>query len=1333
MHEAVLKRKPEGGNEPPEARRRPERASVSLAPVPGIHTAGPAAVPFPAPAVSAAVDLRPPFAAEEEAERTATPEEASAREPEEAEPAAPEKAAEKPLVEKEAAAGAETEGEPAAEEVSDASAGRLAGVLAKVDKTAQQQKGPAARPVRARKAATKAAADASAAAPSPDEEPLAKGKAAKIGTMNDPEKKGKVEKEDFLALVREKLRRMAMPTNPSQMAAFKEAGGAKDLGKDLVGGVQEQKRKSMGGLEAAARAEPQPAEKRVPAAEPAADAGPGAGRLDAQEVLPLPRTEAEISLDADRDEMEATLGRENLSPSRLRKANDPRFDAVQDGREEVHAQAAAGPARYRAEETSYLAEQKTAVLADEKEGKGAMRGTRRNAGARVLGAQRDQMSAEEQKRQKFVADVDAIYAKTQKTVDDKLLWLDGEVDRRFTAGEAAAREAFETYVDVEFRAWKRRRYKGARGKVRWVVDRFRDINELSGAKKVYTDGQDVYYKKLDETIKDIGTLVDTTLAWCLEETRKGDEKVRDYFKNLDAGVKTLVADAFAEVLDRFGDLKSRVEDHREALVDKLVQRYQESREKLDARIEEIKQSHRSLYVRVKRKIEAVIEAIRNFKNRLMAVLARAADVVGMILDDPIDFLANLLKAVKTGFDRFAGNIWEHLKQGVFGWLFGTLASAGIQVPGDFSPKSIFGLILQVAGITYDHVRERAVKMVGERNAAAIERVAGYLSTLFREGPAGLWAELREDLSDLKDTVLDSVREWVVTRIVTAAVTKLVSMFNPVGAIIQAVLAIYNVVRFFIERIDQILELVNSIIDSLALIVRGDVEAAAAFIERSLALTIPLIISFLARLIGLGGVAERVKSIIQRVRRRVDRAIDKMLRKVAVRFLDVAAKAKTGLKKLVEWWKVRKKFRQEGEEHTLYFEGADEDAKLMMASRPMPLEDYVQNRFKGKVQTGQQVPVSESDRKTLREVARLLARVDNLKNTVPSSATEPAYDHWKARRDHKDLAKKRRSTEPEPASIGQKRGEQISRLLTRIAELLSTLSGSPENDVRPPTKVSWSTQKTTLRNGRVAEDGRRMVASPLSINPGSHAGSVPRDESPLWTEVNRRPRKYIRGHLLNHNLHGPGTFQNMTPIPGGDNSRMEPLERRVKDAVLEKNLVVSYSVVAEYRGHANRVHLPDEEHIPTAIRLTAYPLRLKASVANDPAAAKDPDNWVQGETEPNGADGLPMRETLTITLPEDDEIGATVAVKRVSLSADNSARRSLVIAYVKENVPGIGMKRATKLVDSRPQSEDDLKKLTDDDGRPFVDADVIAKMKEKNVLVGADTTTLFTDSETSAGT
>ena len=128
-------------------------------------------------------------------------------------------------------------------------------------------------------------------------------------------------------------------------------------------------------------------------------------------------------------------------------------------------------------------------------------------------------------------------------------------------------------------------------------------------------------------------------------------------------------------------------------------------------------------------------------------------------------------------------------------------------------------------------------------------------------------------------ILDAIKDWVQKAIIKAAVIKLLSMLNPVGAIIQAIMAIYNTVMFFIERINQILAFVEAIINSVHKIATGDIDSAANWIEQALARTIPIIIGFLARLLGLSGISDKIKEIIKKIQDTVDKAIDKLIGKI----------------------------------------------------------------------------------------------------------------------------------------------------------------------------------------------------------------------------------------------------------------------------------------------------------------------------------------------------------------------------------------------------------------------------------------------------------------------
>ncbi len=262
--------------------------------------------------------------------------------------------------------------------------------------------------------------------------------------------------------------------------------------------------------------------------------------------------------------------------------------------------------------------------------------------------------------------------------------------------------------------------------------------------------------------------------------------------------------------------------------------------------------------------------------RVVAALKQGKATFKTIIKDPVGFLGNLIKALGKGFNQFGKNIWQHLKAGLVGWLFGALAGAGLQLPEKFDLKGIFSLVAQILGLTYQKIRVKLVKRLGEKQVARLEKAFDFLKLFLKEGFAGIWRKFLEWMGNLKETVMGAIKDWIVTKIVTIAVQKLATMTNPVGAVIEAILAIYNMVMFFIERMQQILAVVESVIQSISNIANGKLQDAANYVEQTMARTLPVIISFLARLIGLGGISEKIKKVIGKIQKKVSKAVDKLL-------------------------------------------------------------------------------------------------------------------------------------------------------------------------------------------------------------------------------------------------------------------------------------------------------------------------------------------------------------------------------------------------------------------------------------------------------------------------
>jgi Novel toxin 15 len=169
-----------------------------------------------------------------------------------------------------------------------------------------------------------------------------------------------------------------------------------------------------------------------------------------------------------------------------------------------------------------------------------------------------------------------------------------------------------------------------------------------------------------------------------------------------------------------------------------------------------------------------------------------------------------------------------------------------------------------------------VKAIGEPAVKVLETAFDIVVTLVKEGPAAAWEKIKESLSNLKEMLMGMILDMVKSTIIEIAITKILSFLSPVGAFIQAIIAIYNTVMFFIERLKTIGQVVASFIDSIAAIAAGNIGSAAARVESTMAGLLTLVISFLARFIGLGKVSDKVKEIIQKIRAPIDKALDKVI-------------------------------------------------------------------------------------------------------------------------------------------------------------------------------------------------------------------------------------------------------------------------------------------------------------------------------------------------------------------------------------------------------------------------------------------------------------------------
>ncbi|HYV07693.1 MAG TPA: hypothetical protein VFB82_24080, partial [Blastocatellia bacterium] len=260
-----------------------------------------------------------------------------------------------------------------------------------------------------------------------------------------------------------------------------------------------------------------------------------------------------------------------------------------------------------------------------------------------------------------------------------------------------------------------------------------------------------------------------------------------------------------------------------------------------------------------------------------------------ILQNPLPFVGNLVKAAKLGFQNFAGNFLTHLKKGLIDWLTGALP--GVYIPTAITLMEVGKFALSVLGITWAQIRAKIVKALGPKGEmimAGLEAVFDVVMALKNGGPAAAWAVIKDKLTTLKDQVISGITSFIIETVVTKAIPKLIAMFIPGAGFISAIISIYDTIMVFVQKIKKIIQVVTAFVDSIVAIAGGAIGAAASRVESILGGLLSLAISFLAGFVGLGKVSDKIMGVINKVRASVDKALD-----AAINFIVTKAKALFG--------------------------------------------------------------------------------------------------------------------------------------------------------------------------------------------------------------------------------------------------------------------------------------------------------------------------------------------------------------------------------------------------------------------------------------------------------
>ncbi|MEP7305152.1 MAG: hypothetical protein ABJA98_06510 [Acidobacteriota bacterium] len=736
------------------------------------------------------------------------------------------------------------------------------------------------------------AAEAQAAAVGPPNEVASQAAAAQVGKM-DAQEPQPFDRAGFKTALVAKITEIT-PKNLKEADEFKKSGGAASVKGAVTQQVQAGKDTAQGGIKAATTEAPDPnaGQPKPVTPMPPTEAGPPAADVGAAAAAPKPKSEGEVSLQAESKGLDQQMAGAGVNDKQLETSNEPAFQSATQAKGEAQTNAQQAPAAYREREQSVIAGAKADAVAGAGLQTQQMHATRQQQFGLIGSDQLTTQQADKEARAEVAGRLEEIFQGTRTKVEDRLARLDKEVNDTFDHGAEQAKQEFEAYVDDRMTSWKIERYLSTPGgSLLWIKDQFLGLPDEVNA--FYAEGRARYVQHMDVVIDQIATTVETGLNEAKHLISAGRSEVQTYVASLPENLKQVGEDAAANIQGKFDSLKQTVDDKGNQLVDQLAQKYVENLGKLDERIGEMKAENRGLVDKAKAQLQGVIDTIIGLKTMLLGILAKASAAIDKIIADPIAFLGNLVAGVKAGLTNFMSNIGTHLKKGLMDWLFGALAGAGLQLPETLDLKGIISIVLQVLGLTYANFRARAVAIVGEPVVKALEEAAEVFKILVTEGIPGLWRFIKEKLSDLKSMVMDAIMDFIRDRVIIAGITWLIGLLNPASAFIKACKAIYDIVMFFVNRGSQIISLVSAIVDSIAAIASGAIGVAATWVENALAKAIPVAIGFLASLLGLGDPSAPVKNTIDKARSPVFAAMDWVIHQ-AVKLVKAAGKFIGGL-------------------------------------------------------------------------------------------------------------------------------------------------------------------------------------------------------------------------------------------------------------------------------------------------------------------------------------------------------------------------------------------------------------------------------------------------------
>ncbi len=381
-----------------------------------------------------------------------------------------------------------------------------------------------------------------------------------------------------------------VPRSIEDVDNFKRDKKAQHMGADVLKVVQGDKNAVTATFVDMEKTPPPTPPEHTPAALPPEEAAPPTGAMNLGQGAIASLQKEHTDLSNYTKEADGKLKEEGITQEQLDMVDSGDLAAANKEKKGMEKSAKTEPLAVQQFATQETAKVDQKLKQEEKAGRDTLRAKRKASLGATAQKQKGTKSALEKKREEVANKINGIYQVAQDKVKKKLADLETQSMKRFDDGNAKATKEFEDTVNRELDAFKDDRYSGMFGWARKAKDWLLGMDDLPEVKAIFERNRTIFVNTINQLVENISADNQRVIQECKDELARAKKDIKDYVDKLGPDLKNIGKQAAEEMNGKLNELDRFVAKKEQELQDSLKDKQQAAIKAIDEKIEKMKEA-----------------------------------------------------------------------------------------------------------------------------------------------------------------------------------------------------------------------------------------------------------------------------------------------------------------------------------------------------------------------------------------------------------------------------------------------------------------------------------------------------------------------------------------------------------------------------------------------------------------------------------------------------------------------------------------------------------------------------------------------------------------------